>query len=116
MNIRFYLLCAVLCCAGLFTGFTPSPRCTTTLYKEFETTLNPGEWHGFPLGESSEKCAYVPKIIPLSKASSGAFIEKIVVQPESDGKVWNDVLRVSIPRSQEPLKVQIRIYRISEAK
>jgi hypothetical protein len=83
---------------------------------EVETTLEPGKSHGFTLGASVDKCAYVPKVIPLTKAEDGASIEKCVVQPEFNGKVWNDVLRVSIPSSQKPLKVQVRVYRIAEAK
>jgi hypothetical protein len=84
------------------------------LYKTFETVLEPGIWHGFPLGPSSDACVYVAKIIPLEPAKDGSYIEKTVVQPESDGKRWTDVLRVMIPSAQEKLKVRVLVYKVSD--
>jgi hypothetical protein len=56
----------------------------------------------------------VAKVTPVEPAKDGSYIEKTVVQSESDGNRWNDVLRVMIPITQEKLKVKIRVYKICE--
>lgn len=91
-----------------------STKCRVLLVRTFEVVLEPGVWHGFSLGPSSNECAYVAKVTPLEPAKDGSYIEKTVVQPESDGNRWNDVLRVMIPGTQEKLKVKIRVYKICE--
>lgn len=91
-----------------------STKCRVLLVRKFETVLEPGVWHGFSLGPSSDECAYVAKVTPLEPGKDGSYIEKTVVQSESDGNRWNDVLRVMIPSTQEKLKVKIRIYKICE--
>jgi hypothetical protein len=78
----------------------------------FDTTLEPGVWHGFVMGPSSLKRAYIAEISPLQPSVDGAHIERYVVQPEFNGREWNDVLRVQIPAGNPALTVHIRVYAI----
>jgi len=75
----------------------------------FETVLEPGVWHGFGLGDAGERRGYVAEVTPLEPGREGDVIEKIHCQPEYPGE-WIDVLRLQIPESQPPLKVQVRVY------
>jgi hypothetical protein len=101
---------------GLFSGPTqtyanqilhPSPVLT-----DFNTTLQPGVWHGFVLSPASVKRGYVAEISPLQPSIDGAHIERYVVQPEFNETQWNDVLRVQIPLDNPALEVNIRVYSI----
>ncbi len=86
------------------------------LFKDFEATLQPGGWEGTTLGPCSNASAYIVKITPLEPASrDGASIEKCVVQPEFNGpgQYWIDVLRLRLPSNCAPLRVNVRIYKIS---
>lgn len=87
------------------------------LFKNYDVTLAPGGWQGALLGPSSDACAYVAEVTPLEPGSrDGAFIQKNVVQPEFDGKVWNDVLRLSLPSDCNALLVNVRVYKITAEK
>lgn len=76
----------------------------------FETTLQPGVWHGFELGASSLARAYLAEITPSGASSLDATIEKYVVEPEYSGTEWIDMLRVQIPDTIAALPVHIRVY------
>ena len=89
-------------------------RSQVTFHKSIEAVLEPGIWHGFSLGPSSEVGAYVTKIIPMEPAKDGSSIEKSVVQPESDGTNWHDVVRVMISSNQERLRVRILVYKVTD--
>lgn len=78
------------------------------IYSSFATTLEPGVLHGFLLGACVSGGAYVPEISPITQ--DAAVIERCSVQPEYNGSVWNDVLRVQTTVTSPSLDVQIRIY------
>jgi hypothetical protein len=82
----------------------------TPIVTQFNTTLQPGVWHGFVIGPSSLERGYVAEISPLQPSVDGAHIERYVVQPEFDGVQWNDVLRVQLPLDTPALEANIRIY------
>jgi hypothetical protein len=77
---------------------------------EFTTTLQPGTWTGFTLGPSSATQAYIPVVTPLQASVVGASLQTNVVEPEFDGVLWKDVLRVQIPSDEPALQVNIRVY------
>ncbi len=85
----------------------------------FEMHLEPGTWHGIGLGACSQEQAYVLEIDPLDPrqegyGQEGYRLEKAVVQPEFDGKTWNDVLRVMIPEGQPAMDVTVKVYVIKK--
>ena len=77
---------------------------------DFMTTLDPGVWHGFIVGPSTETNGYVTEISPIGSGTDGETIERSVVQPEFNGSLWNDVLRAQISASYAPLAVGLRVY------
>jgi hypothetical protein len=79
---------------------------------DFNATLQPGVWAGWVLGSSSVDRGFVVEISPLEPSINGASIEKYVVQPEFNGVIWRDVLRVQIPGYHPQLDVNIRVYGI----
>jgi len=76
----------------------------------FELHLEPGIWHGVGLGPASQEQAYLVQVDPLSPGREGDHLEKVTVQPEYDGRTWNDVLRVMIPQDQPALDVMVKVY------
>jgi hypothetical protein len=86
----------------------------TSVAQSFTTTLQPGIWHGFLLGPSSENFAYIPKITPKASVTQGGRIEKYVVQPEFDGEKWNDVLRIIASPDNPSFEVDVRVFKIGE--
>ena len=80
---------------------------------DFTATLQPGVWHGWILGPSSQQRGHVAEISPLEPSTDGAHIERYVAQPEFDGSQWNDVLRVQIPSFNMALDVRIRVYEVA---
>jgi hypothetical protein len=77
----------------------------------YEIDLQPGVWTGLPLRPSAVKGAYIVEVSPLGTAQEGAHVERAVVQPEFDGKHWNDVVRLQAPANQAGLKVEVRVYK-----
>jgi hypothetical protein len=75
---------------------------------EFNTTLQPGDWQGYFLGESSSDQGFLVEITPLEPSVDGAYVERCVIQPEFDGTQWNDILRLQIPAGDPPLEVNVR--------
>jgi hypothetical protein len=78
----------------------------------FEIRLQPGVWHGAGLGPASQEQAYLVEIDPRNPAKEGFHLERVVVQPEFDGKTWNDVLRVMIPQDQPAMDVVVKVYTV----
>jgi len=77
------------------------------------TTLQPGVWHGFGLGASSDVNGYLTEISPTGLGTDGETIERYVVQPEFNGANWNDVLRAQVSAAYPPLDVNLRVYETS---
>lgn len=78
---------------------------------EYDVDLEPGVWTGIGLRPSTAHGGYVVEINPRSsEPAAGEFVERLVVQPEFDGKSWNDVLRLMTPIDQPPMSVQARVY------
>ncbi|HKQ59263.1 MAG TPA: hypothetical protein VJY35_15480 [Candidatus Eisenbacteria bacterium] len=78
--------------------------------QHFTTTLQPGVWHGFGLGPSSQDGGFLAEITPLGSGTDGETIERYVVQPEYNGSTWNDVLRMQVGAGQSPLDVEVHVY------
>ena len=62
------------------------------------------------LGPASQQQAYLVEVGPLSQGKEGYRLERVTVQPETDGKSWNDILRLMIPQDQPGLDVRIKVY------
>ena len=80
----------------------------------FAIHLEPGAWHGIGLGPCSQEQAYVLESTRSIPGQEGYRLEKAVVQPEFDGKTWNDVLRVMIPEGQPAMDVTVKVYVIKK--
>ena len=112
---NLFALTTFTCVLFQFVGCAPVLQPRISIHREFDTTLEPGIWHGFALGPCSDKCAYIAEISPLETSNNGAFVEKYVIQPEFNGRLWQDVLRATIPNTQKKLKVNLRIYKITRS-
>ena len=77
---------------------------------EYDVDLEPGVWAGIGLQPSTAHGGYVVEINPRGEPAAGEFVERLSVQPEYDGKSWNDVLRLMTPVDQPPLSIQARVY------
>ncbi len=77
----------------------------------FEVDLQPGVWMGCPLQPSAAKGAYIVEINPLGIPEAGEFVERAAVQPEFNGKHWNDVVRLQAAADQPSLRVEVRVYK-----
>ena len=83
------------------------------IYKEFKTTLNPGDWQGFSMGPSTLDRAYVAAYQLAKPATNSGFLEKSVFLPEWDGRQWNTVLRLQMSNDVQPQPASVRVYEIS---
>jgi hypothetical protein len=79
---------------------------------EFEMVLQPGVWHGSVVGRSSAARSFVPEVTPVDPV--GAVVDRFVVQPEFDGSQWNDVFRISTRPGDPVLRVQVRLYEVTD--
>lgn len=77
---------------------------------EYDTCLEPGVWHGFWLQPSREEGSFIVETTPLYPPEAGEYVEIVAVQPEFDGRSWNDVLRLQAAQDQPGICVQVRIY------
>jgi hypothetical protein len=77
----------------------------------FQGTLDllPGDLQGYILQDATVRTGYVVEVDPLDLGNPGDTFENIFVQPEFPGD-WFDVLRIQIPASQAPLRVNIKVY------
>jgi hypothetical protein len=78
---------------------------------EFETKLLPGVWHGFYVGPSKDRAAYLLEVEPLNQIVQ---LERFVIQPEFNGETWNDVARLITLDDGVDMDVRIRIYAINK--
>jgi hypothetical protein len=76
---------------------------------ERDLVLEPGVWTGTRLRPSSALGWYVVEINPRSH-QAGEFVQTLRVQPEYDGRQWNDILRLQTPADQPQLSLQARVY------
>ena len=80
----------------------------------FPTTLEPGTWHGWVLGNTRTDAGYLVKVTPNTIATNRpVLLEKVVVQSEWNGSVWRDVLRIMSPTNQTALPVQVRVFQVA---
>jgi len=77
---------------------------------DMNTVLQPGDWPGFYIQPAKTRAGYIVEVTPLDLGDGVA--EKIVVQPEYDGRTWNDVLRIETWPDRQPWEVNIRVYEI----
>ncbi len=82
--------------------------------ESFNTELQPGVWHGWDLGETTQDRGYVVEITPLEPSIDGAHVERYVVQPEYDGIGWYDVLRIMLAPEDPPLHVHVRVRAVAD--
>ena len=80
-----------------------------TILGEYDVDLQPGVWTGTGLRPSTAQGGYIVEINPLTH-EAGEFVQHRAVQPEYNGRHWNDVLRMMTPIDQPPLRVQARVY------
>lgn len=67
------------------------------LVSDLTVTLTPNDtWSGFVIGPSSLQRGYLVRAIPLSNDAPAADLNQYIIQPEFNGKEWNDVLRVEM--------------------
>ncbi len=83
---------------------------------DYEATLQPGAEQSAVLGLSSDRCGYTVELSPLEEAKDGVMLDKWAIQPQFNGKAWNDVLKLTHPKGLAPLKVNVRVYRLSAEK
>ena len=79
----------------------------------FVTVLKSGEWQKYVLGPTSFDGGYVIDVTPLHSSVNGAHVEHKVL-PEYDGERWNDVLWMILPEQAAPLRVNVRVYPITD--
>lgn len=78
---------------------------------DFDTILEPGAWQGYFVQPSKVKAGTVVEVTPLDEIDGAA--ELALVQPEFDGKTWNDILRLITWEDRPPLRVNVRVYTIT---
>jgi hypothetical protein len=105
--------------AGIGTGRLTfaqngSTKAEARVIANFTVTLQPEVLHGFVLGLASANRGYVVEVSPLDTASDGAFVQSFV-EPESNGVVWTDVLRLRLGAASGPINANITVYAIALA-
>lgn len=75
---------------------------------DFNTVLQPGSAAGTFLGPSPIDRGYVIDVSPSEPWAGTSFRQ--VVQPESNGTEWIDVLRLFTAVADPPLNVNVRVY------
>lgn len=95
-----------------FEPVTPisPPKSILPLLTSIDAVLEPGAWQGWAIRPSEARGGYLVAVTPLEPSVEGDFIERALVQPEFDGRRWNDVLRVLLPAGQPRLKVNLKVY------
>jgi hypothetical protein len=75
---------------------------------EFELLAEPGVWHGMGVGSSQEGSAYLVEVTPLIYEDNQ--VERYTIQPEFDGRSWNDVVRLMVPANRPPMSLRVTVY------
>lgn len=91
----------------------PRQSASVAVFREFDATLQPRVLHGFILSAVERDRAYYAEVTPTEPSVDGAFIERNIVQPEFNGSVWFDVLRLQIPQFMSDLDVHVRVYSLA---
>jgi hypothetical protein len=86
-----------------------SGRADVRVIADFTATLQPDVLHGFELGPASLNRGFVVEVTPLTPAADGAFVTTFV-EPETNGVVWIDVVRVKLGAASAPVDANIRVY------
>jgi hypothetical protein len=89
--------------------YLPGPLAKEVLRKK--TTLEPGQFYSFVVAPSYINQGYVFELIPLT--TRGNEVSYSEVLPESDGEVWNDVLRVYVNEGQITMDALLRVLAVS---
>ncbi|NDB95355.1 MAG: DUF5011 domain-containing protein [Verrucomicrobia bacterium] len=96
------------------SGTTPNDAAVIRSHAAFAANLDPGIWHGWVLGSTRTDAAYLVKVTPDSGAiNRSVLLEKVVVQSEYNGSIWQDVLRIMSPTNQATLPVQVRVFQVA---
>jgi hypothetical protein len=75
-----------------------------------ETSLLGGRWNGYVMGPSYLREGYVIEVIP--RTTLGNEATEMTIRPESNGEVWNDVLRIFAPEGRSLLDVLLRVVAV----
>ena len=92
---------------------------SVSLHREITTTLKPGVWHGFVLGPSVPKRAYLAVVSPGSEhvaTDKTIALKTVAVQTEFSEKrnQWSDVLRIQAPdTSNEDQQVKVHVFKVA---
>jgi hypothetical protein len=78
----------------------------------YTADLAPGVLHGFLLGTSANARAYIAEITPQTDVE--AIVERCSIQPEFNGSIWRDVLRVKITAGSPAMAAELRVYPVEE--
>lgn len=83
---------------------------------EYDVHLEPGNWPGYGVGLSKLDTGYVIEVTPVDfgpKDEMKGCISLFTVQPEFDGKTWNDVARLmEEPGWPVPADAHVRVYAV----
>jgi hypothetical protein len=92
----------------------PNDAAVIRSHAAFAGNLEPGIWHGWVLGNTRTDAAYLVKVTPDSGAiNRSVLLEKVVVQSEYNGSIWQDVVRIMSPANQATLPVQVRVFQVA---
>jgi hypothetical protein len=92
---------------------------SVSLHREIDATLKPGVRHGFSLGPSVPKRAYLAVVSPATDAGNVGeqiVVERLAVQTEHNerDKKWSDVLRIASPdNAKEDQRVKIHLFKVA---
>ncbi len=92
---------------------------SVSLHREMDVTLQPGVLHGFSLGPSMPKRAYLAVVSPSANQNGlgkEILIEKLAVQTEHNEKqkTWSDVLRIASPDNlTEDQHIKVHVFKVA---
>lgn len=112
LHLKAVALLGALFTVMLFTPMAYGNSFDVQIVSSFTTTLQPGVLHGFILGPVSTIRGFVAEVSPLDPSDDGAHVQSFV-QPEFNGSVWYDVLRVQLLASSTPVNADINVYSLS---
>ena len=78
----------------------------------FNSTFDPGIWHGYLINSAQKDRVYLSKVTPLANQTQAPPIQKSVFQAEWNGSVWNDVFRIMSPIEGQRWQGNIDIFEI----
>jgi hypothetical protein len=78
----------------------------------FNSTFDPGIWHGHLVGSANKDRAYLSKVTPLANQTQAPPIQKMTFQAEWNGTDWKDVFRIISPIEGQSWQGNIDIFEI----